>query len=120
MVIKELVQYIAQALVDIPEEVSVNEIEGRQITVFELKVAKSDLGKFIGKQGRTAQAVRTILGAGSARTKKRVVLEIIAIAVSKLLIKSIFFIKIIDNLLLTFSATALKNEFFFETFCAIL
>ena len=77
MHIKELVHYIAQALVDNPEEVSVNEIEGRQTTVFELHVAKSDLGKVIGKQGRNAQAIRTILMAVSAKIKKRVVLEII-------------------------------------------
>lgn len=77
MHVKELIHYIAQALVDNPEEVSVNEIEGAQTTVLELKVAKSDLGKVIGKQGRTAQAIRTILMAISAKIKKRVVLEII-------------------------------------------
>ncbi|MGD9364690.1 MAG: KH domain-containing protein [Desulfobacteraceae bacterium] len=74
---KELIHHIAQALVDNPEAVSVNEIEGTQTTVFELKVAKSDLGKVIGKQGRTAQAIRTILMAVSAKIKKRMVLEII-------------------------------------------
>jgi predicted RNA-binding protein YlqC (UPF0109 family) len=77
MHIKELIQYIVQALVDNPEEVSVSEIEGAQTTVFELTVAKSDLGKVIGKQGRTAQAIRTILMAISAKLKKRMVLEII-------------------------------------------
>jgi predicted RNA-binding protein YlqC (UPF0109 family) len=77
MQIKELIQYIAQALVDNPEAVSVNEIEGRQTTVLELSVAKSDLGKVIGKQGRTAQAIRTILAAISAKIKKRMVLEIV-------------------------------------------
>jgi predicted RNA-binding protein YlqC (UPF0109 family) len=77
MHVKELIHYIAQALVDNPEEVSVNEIEGAQTTVLELKVAKSDLGKVIGKQGRTAQAIRTILMAISAKIKKRVVLEIV-------------------------------------------
>ena len=77
MHIKELIQYIAQALVDNPGEVSVNEIEGGQTTVLELSVAKSDLGKVIGKQGRTAQAIRTLLGAVSAKIKKRVVLEIV-------------------------------------------
>ena len=77
MHIKELIQYIAQALVDNPGEVSVNEIEGAQTTVLELSVAKSDLGKVIGKQGRTAQAIRTLLGAVSAKIKKRVVLEIV-------------------------------------------
>jgi uncharacterized protein len=77
MPIKELVQYIAQAMVDNPGEVSVSEIEGNQTTVLELKVAKNDLGKVIGKQGRNAQAIRTILSAVSAKTKKRVVLEIV-------------------------------------------
>ena len=77
MPIKELVQYIAQAMVDSPGEVSVSEIEGNQTTVLELKVAKNDLGKVIGKQGRNAQAIRTILGAVSAKIKKRVVLEIV-------------------------------------------
>jgi predicted RNA-binding protein YlqC (UPF0109 family) len=77
MPIKELVQYIAQAMVDNPGEVSVSEIEGNQTTVLELKVAKNDLGKVIGKQGRNAQAIRTILSAVSAKAKKRVVLEIV-------------------------------------------
>jgi predicted RNA-binding protein YlqC (UPF0109 family) len=74
---KDLIGYIAQALVDHPEEVSVTEVEGNQTTVLELKVAKEDLGKVIGKQGRTARAMRTILGAASAKIKKRTVLEII-------------------------------------------
>ena len=74
---KDLVSYIAQALVDRPEEVSVTEIEGNQTSVLELKVAKEDIGKVIGKQGRTARAMRTILGAASAKIKKRTVLEII-------------------------------------------
>ncbi len=74
---KELITEIARALVDIPEEVSVTEIEGNQTTVLELKVAKTDLGKIIGKQGRTARALRTILNATSAKHKKRTVLEII-------------------------------------------
>ena len=74
---KELVSYIAQALVDHPEEVNVTEVEGNQTSVLELKVAKEDLGKVIGKQGRTARAMRTILGAASAKIKKRTVLEII-------------------------------------------
>ena len=74
---KDLINYIAQALVDHPEEVSVTEVEGNQTSVLELKVAKEDLGKVIGKQGRTARAMRTILGAASAKLKKRSVLEII-------------------------------------------
>ena len=74
---KELIQYIAQALVDHPEEVTVNEVYGNQTSVLELKVAKEDLGKVIGKQGRTARAMRTILGAASAKLNKRTVLEII-------------------------------------------
>lgn len=74
---KELITYIAQALVDHPEEVSVAEVEGNQTSVLELKVAKEDLGKVIGKQGRTARAMRTILSAASAKVKKRTVLEII-------------------------------------------
>ena len=77
MPMKQLVQYIAQAMVDNPGEVLVSEIEGNQTTVLELKVAKNDLGKVIGKQGRNAQAIRTILSAVSAKTKKRVVLEIV-------------------------------------------
>ncbi|MCP4747609.1 MAG: KH domain-containing protein [Desulfobacteraceae bacterium] len=74
---KELIHYIAQTLVDYPEEISVNVIEGKQATVFELQVAKEDLGKIIGKQGRTASSIRTILAALSAKLKKRFVLEII-------------------------------------------
>lgn len=74
---KELIKYIAQALVDHPEEVSVAEVEGNQTSVLELKVAKEDLDKVIGKQGRTARAMRTILSAASAKVKKRTVLEII-------------------------------------------
>ena len=74
---KELIKYIAQALVDNPDQVSVSEVEGNQTSVLELKVAKEDLGKVIGKQGRTARAMRTILSAASAKVKKRTVLEII-------------------------------------------
>jgi predicted RNA-binding protein YlqC (UPF0109 family) len=74
---KELIKYIAQALVDLPEQVDVAEVEGNQTSVLELKVAKEDLGKVIGKQGRTARAMRTILSAASAKIKKRTVLEII-------------------------------------------
>ena len=74
---KELIKYIAQALVDYPEQVTVTEVVGSQTSVLELKVAKEDLGKIIGKQGRTARAMRTILSAASAKIKKRTVLEII-------------------------------------------
>ena len=74
---KDLIKYIAQALVDDPEQVSVTEVEGNQTSVLELKVAKEDIGKVIGKQGRTARAMRTILSAASAKLKKRAVLEII-------------------------------------------
>ena len=74
---KDLIAYIAKALVDYPEQVSVEEVEGNQTSVLELKVAKEDLGKVIGKQGRTARAMRTILSASSAKIKKRTVLEII-------------------------------------------
>ncbi|MBI4412312.1 MAG: KH domain-containing protein [Deltaproteobacteria bacterium] len=74
---KQLIEMIAKALVDKPEEVEVTEVEGEQTTVVELKVAKDDLGKVIGKQGRTARAMRTILGAASTKIRKRSVLEII-------------------------------------------
>ena len=74
---KELIEHIAKSLVDNPEEVSVTELEGEQTTVIELKVAKEDMGKIIGKQGRTAMAIRTILGAASTKMKRRSVLEIL-------------------------------------------
>ena len=74
---KELIGYIAQALADHPEQVNVSEVEGDQKDVLELKVAKEDIGKIIGKQGRTARAMRTILSAASAQAKKRTVLEIV-------------------------------------------
>ena len=74
---KTLIEYIAKSLVDLPEEVQVSEVEGEQTTVLELKVSKEDLGKVIGKQGRTARAMRTILSAASTKSKKRTVLEIL-------------------------------------------
>ncbi|HON37702.1 MAG: KH domain-containing protein [Desulfomonilia bacterium] len=74
---RELIEYIAKALVDNPEEVSVSEVEGEVTSVIELRVAKSDLGKVIGKEGRTARAMRTLLTAASTKIKKRAVLEII-------------------------------------------
>ncbi|UCD31476.1 MAG: KH domain-containing protein [Desulfobacterales bacterium] len=74
---KNLVKTIVQALVDHPDQVVITEIEGQQITVLELKVAKEDIGKVIGKQGRTAHAIRSILGAASAKAKRRAILKII-------------------------------------------
>jgi predicted RNA-binding protein YlqC (UPF0109 family) len=74
---KQLIEDIAKALVDIPEEVSVREVAGEQVTVLELKVAPSDLGKVIGKQGRTARSIRTILGAAGMKLNRRFTLEIL-------------------------------------------
>ena len=74
---KELVEIMAKALVDNPDQVEVTEIAGRSILVIELKVAKEDMGKIIGKKGRNAQAMRAILDAASGKLRKRVVLEII-------------------------------------------
>ena len=74
---KELVELIAKALVDNPEKVLVSQLEGEQTTILELKVAPEDLGKVIGKQGRTARAIRIILGAAGMKLKRRFNLEII-------------------------------------------
>ncbi|MEE8161125.1 MAG: KH domain-containing protein [Acidobacteriota bacterium] len=74
---KELIEMIAKALVDSPDEVHVTEVEGEQTVVLELRVAQSDLGKVIGKQGRTARAIRTLLGAAGMKIRKRFVLEIL-------------------------------------------
>jgi uncharacterized protein len=74
---RQLIEDIAKALVDIPEEVSVREVQGEQVTVLELKVAPSDLGKVIGKQGRTARSIRTILGAAGMKLNRRFTLEIL-------------------------------------------
>jgi predicted RNA-binding protein YlqC (UPF0109 family) len=74
---KDLISEIVKALVDQPEEVSVNEIRGSHTTVLELRVAKTDMGKVIGKQGRTAQAIRTILSAVAGKSRKRYMLEIV-------------------------------------------
>ncbi len=74
---KELIEMIAKALVDSPDEVVVGEIAGEQTTVFELMVAQSDLGKVIGKKGRTVGAIRTLLGAAGMKLRKRFVLEIL-------------------------------------------
>jgi uncharacterized protein len=75
--LKELIEFMARALVDNPDQVNVCEIEGEQTSVLELRVAKEDLGKVIGKQGRTARAMRLILSAASTKIRKRSVLEII-------------------------------------------
>jgi predicted RNA-binding protein YlqC (UPF0109 family) len=75
--VKELVTEIAKALVDIPDEVNVREVEGEQTTVLELRVAPSDLGKVIGKQGRTARSIRTLLGAAGMKLNRRFTLEIL-------------------------------------------
>jgi len=74
---KELVEHLAKALVDSPEEVSVNEVWGERSSVIQLKVAKQDLGKVIGKQGRNANAMRRILGAAATKEKRSLVLEIL-------------------------------------------
>jgi predicted RNA-binding protein YlqC (UPF0109 family) len=75
--VKDLVIDIAKALVDIPEEVTVREVEGEQVTVLELRVAPTDLGKVIGKQGRTARSIRTLLGAAGMKLNRRFTLEIL-------------------------------------------
>lgn len=75
--LRELVDFMARGLVDHPEEVEVEEVSEPDALVFELKVAEEDLGKVIGKQGRTAKALRTILSAASAKSRRRVVLEIL-------------------------------------------
>ena len=74
---RELVEMIAKTLVDDPEEVRVTEVVGEQTTVLELRVAQHDLGKVIGRQGRTARAIRTLLGAAGMKQRKRFVLEIL-------------------------------------------
>jgi predicted RNA-binding protein YlqC (UPF0109 family) len=74
---KELIEAIAKALVDSPDQVTVNAVEGEQVTVLELRVHQSDLGKVIGKQGRTARSIRTILNAAGMKLKKRFTLEIL-------------------------------------------
>ncbi|MEP7365319.1 MAG: KH domain-containing protein [Acidobacteriota bacterium] len=77
MSVRTLVEEIAKALVDIPENVTVREVEGEQVTVLELRVDPSDLGKVIGKQGRTARSVRTLLGAAGMKLNRRFTLEIL-------------------------------------------
>lgn len=77
MSVRELVEEIAKALVDIPENVAVREVQGEQVTVLELRVDPSDLGKVIGKQGRTARSIRTLLGAAGMKLNRRFTLEIL-------------------------------------------
>ena len=74
---KELIEFIVQALVDNPDEISISEIEGEKTTVVELRVAPQDLGKVIGREGKTARALRTILTAAATKRNKRIVLEIL-------------------------------------------
>jgi predicted RNA-binding protein YlqC (UPF0109 family) len=75
--VKELIEYIARSLVDHPEQVKVQQVEGEQSVIFELQVAQDDMGKIIGKEGRIANAIRTLLKVAAAREGKRAVLEII-------------------------------------------
>ncbi len=77
MDMKDLLREIARSLVDIPDQVQIREVEGERTTVIELRVAQSDFGKIIGKKGRTAQSIRTILNAASAKQAKRCILEIV-------------------------------------------
>lgn len=74
---KDLVLYLARSLVNHPDEVEVKEIQGETAAILELRVAKDDLGRIIGKQGRTAKSIRTLLNAAASRTNKKVVLEIV-------------------------------------------
>ena len=74
---KDLLKNIVQAMVDNPEQVEIKEVEGDQVTIFELRVAKQDIGKVVGKKGRNANAIRAILTAASAKLHKRITLEII-------------------------------------------
>jgi len=74
---KDLIEYIARALVDDPDQVTVQEVEGEKTTVYELRVGAGDLGKVIGKHGRTARSIRTLLNAAATKSGKRAVLEIL-------------------------------------------
>ncbi|HCW53347.1 KH domain-containing protein [Clostridium sp. SM-530-WT-3G] len=74
---KELVEYLAKSLVDNPDAVTVNEVDGEQSLILELKVAPDDMGKVIGKQGRIAKAIRTVVKAAAVKQHKRVIVEII-------------------------------------------
>jgi hypothetical protein len=77
MSMKDLIEYIARSLVDSPDEVAVREVEGEKTTVYELRVGQGDLGKVIGKRGRTARSIRTLLNAAATKSGKRAVLEIL-------------------------------------------
>ena len=77
MALKALIEYVAKSLVDHPDLVDVNEIEGEKTTILELRVAEDDLGKIIGKHGRTAKAMRTVVNAAATKERKRAVLEIL-------------------------------------------
>jgi len=77
MTLKLLVEYIAKSLVDHPDQVNVNEVDGEKTTILELSVAEDDLGKVIGKHGRTARAMRTVVSAAASKEQKRAVLEIL-------------------------------------------
>jgi hypothetical protein len=77
MALRSLVEYIAKSLVDNPDQVNVNEIEGEKTTILELKVDEDDLGKIIGRHGRTAKAMRTVINAAATKEKKKAVLEIL-------------------------------------------
>ena len=77
MALKSLVEYIARSLVDLPDQVTVNEIEGEKTTILELRVDEDDLGKIIGRHGRTAKAMRTVINAAATKERKRAVLEIL-------------------------------------------
>jgi len=77
MALKSLVEYIAKSLVDLSDQVTVNEIEGEKTTILELKVDEDDLGKIIGRHGRTAKAMRTVINAAATKERKRAVLEIL-------------------------------------------
>jgi predicted RNA-binding protein YlqC (UPF0109 family) len=75
--LKDLIEFIAKSLVDNPDQVTIREVEGERSTILELSVAEDDLGKVIGRSGRTARAMRTVLSAAAAKADKRAVLEII-------------------------------------------
>ena len=77
MALKALVEYIARSLVDHPDDVDVKEVEGEKTTILELRVAEDDLGKIIGRHGRTAKAMRTVINAAATKEQKRAVLEIL-------------------------------------------